>query len=149
MPGWVDYYDYDYGSIMHYPRGAFSSNNQDTIVPRRPGVTIGQRTGLSWTDRQTIAKLYERFFTNGYSGVWGSGTGADALWVNATWDSFRQKWEEWSGQGLRLVDIHVRRVGNENRYSGVYLPGSGGYGLWANVNWTTSSPNTRNGPSRA
>ena len=137
VPGSVDYYDYDYGSVMHYPRGAFSSNNQDTIVPRRPGVTIGQRTGLSWTDRQTIAKLYERFFTNGYSGVWGSGTGAYALWVNATWDSFRQKWEEWSGQGLRLVDIHVRRVGNENRYSGVYLPGSGGYGLWANVNWTS------------
>ncbi|MBX9400648.1 M12 family metallopeptidase [Lysobacter sp. BMK333-48F3] len=41
---------YDYGSIMHYPRNAFSSNGQDTIVPVGavpPGTVIGQRNGLS------------------------------------------------------------------------------------------------------
>jgi hypothetical protein len=135
VPGSVDYFDYDYGSIMHYPRGAFSSNGQDTIIPRQAGVTIGQRTGLSWQDRQTIAKLYERFFTKGYSGVWRAGSGRYGMWINATWDSFRAKWQEWSGQGLRLVDIHTRRVGNETRYSGVFLPGTGGHGLWANVSW--------------
>lgn len=137
VPGSVDYYDYDYGSVMHYPEWAFSKNGQDTIVPLQSGVTIGQRDGLSWTDRQTIAKLYERFFTNGYSGVWAPGSGKYALWVNASWDSFKAKWQQWSAQGLRLVDIHVRRVGNTNRYSGVYLPGSGAYGLWANVTWTS------------
>lgn len=135
VPGSVDYFDYDYGSVMHYPRGAFSSNNQDTIVPRQAGVTIGQRDGVSWTDRQTIAKLYERFFTKGYSGVWRAGSGKYGMWINATWDSFRAKWQEWSAQGLRLSDIHTRRVGNETRYSGVYLPGTGGHGLWANVSW--------------
>jgi hypothetical protein len=42
--------NYDYGSIMHYPRDAFSSNGQDTIVPLQAGVTIGQRTALSPSD---------------------------------------------------------------------------------------------------
>ena len=41
---------YDYGSIMHYPRTAFSRNGQDTVVPLTAGVTIGQRTGLSAGD---------------------------------------------------------------------------------------------------
>lgn len=41
---------YDFGSIMHYSRTAFSVNGQDTITPIGivpPGVVIGQRTGLS------------------------------------------------------------------------------------------------------
>lgn len=44
---------YDFGSIMHYPRNAFSVDGTDTIVPTvavPPGVTIGQRTGLSAGD---------------------------------------------------------------------------------------------------
>lgn len=136
VPGTVDYFDYDYASIMHYPTWAFQiSAGLDTIVPRQAGVTIGQRDGLSWTDRQTIAKLYERFFTKGYSGVWRAGSGRYAMWINATWDSFRAKWQEWSGQGLRLVDIHTRQVGSQTRYSGVFMPGTGGHGLWANVTW--------------
>ncbi len=42
--------NYDYGSIMHYPRDAFSVNGQDTIVPTQAGVQIGQRNGLSAGD---------------------------------------------------------------------------------------------------
>ena len=44
---------YDFGSIMHYPRNAFSVNGTDTITPLAalpPGVVIGQRTGLSAGD---------------------------------------------------------------------------------------------------
>ena len=41
---------YDYGSIMHYPRDAFSIDGSDTITPTTSGVTIGQRTALSAGD---------------------------------------------------------------------------------------------------
>lgn len=134
----VDYYDYDYGSIMHYGTRNFAiDSSKPTIVPKQSGVSIGQRSGLSWGDRQTIAKMYSRFFETGYTGVWRSGTGRYGLWVNADWDSFRNKWQDWSASGLRLHDIQVRRTRRGNRYSGVFLPGTGGHGLWANVDWTS------------
>ena len=44
---------YDFGSIMHYPRNAFSVDGSDTITPIGavpPGVVIGQRNGLSAGD---------------------------------------------------------------------------------------------------
>jgi len=43
---------YDYGSIMHYPRRAFSidEDNLDTIVPTDPNAQIGQRIALSAGD---------------------------------------------------------------------------------------------------
>ena len=132
--GFVDYYDYDYGSIMHYPATAFG-DGKVTIEVLTPGVTIGQRAGLSFGDRLTISNMYRRFFVSGHHGVWRSGTGGYGLWVNANWDSFKAKWTEWAGQGLRLVDIEVRQVGNEARYSGVWRPGTGGYGLWVNASW--------------
>lgn len=53
--------NYDFGSIMHYPKDAFSVNALDTIVPRvplPPGVVMGQRNGLSASDIAAIAKLY-------------------------------------------------------------------------------------------
>jgi hypothetical protein len=42
---------YDYGSIMHYPRNAFSRDGSDTITPINPAsASIGQRTALSAGD---------------------------------------------------------------------------------------------------
>lgn len=52
---------YDFGSLMHYPRDAFSLNGNDTIVPRNPlppGVTMGQRTGLSAGDIAAVNAMY-------------------------------------------------------------------------------------------
>jgi hypothetical protein len=52
---------YDYGSIMHYPATAFSINGQPTIVPLQPmppGVTMGQRTGLSPGDIAGVQMMY-------------------------------------------------------------------------------------------
>lgn len=52
---------YDYASVMHYPRDAFSINGSDTIIPRTtlpPGVTMGQRDGLSENDKKTVKAMY-------------------------------------------------------------------------------------------
>jgi hypothetical protein len=52
---------YDYGSIMHYPATAFSINGQPTIVglqPLPPGVTMGQRNGLSAGDIAGVHMMY-------------------------------------------------------------------------------------------
>jgi hypothetical protein len=48
---------YDYGSIMHYPRDAFSVDGSDTITPVDPAATIGQRTALSPGDIAAAATL--------------------------------------------------------------------------------------------
>ncbi|CAF2028725.1 unnamed protein product [Rotaria magnacalcarata] len=49
---------YDYGSVMHYPNNAFSSNSLPTIEPIQPNVTIGQRVNLSAIDIQEVRILY-------------------------------------------------------------------------------------------
>lgn len=48
---------YDFGSIMHYGRTAFSRNGQDTIVSLG-GQGIGQRGGLSAGDIAAIRAMY-------------------------------------------------------------------------------------------
>jgi hypothetical protein len=53
----VDLGGYDYESIMHYPRDAFSADGQDTIVPKTQGAQIGQRTKLSAGDIAAVKKL--------------------------------------------------------------------------------------------
>lgn len=55
---------YDYGSIMHYPRTAFSRNGQPTIIPldERGQIderqVIGQRNGLSAEDIVAVRAMY-------------------------------------------------------------------------------------------
>jgi Astacin (Peptidase family M12A) len=53
----TDLWEYDYGSIMHYPQNAFSKNGKDTLVPVG-GQEIGQRIGLSAGDIAAVALLY-------------------------------------------------------------------------------------------
>jgi hypothetical protein len=53
---------YDYTSVMHYSRYAFSSNGSPTISinmpPGTPSTTIGQRDSLSSTDIFTLNTMY-------------------------------------------------------------------------------------------
>ena len=65
----------------------------------------------------------------------GAGTGAYALWVNADWPSFQAKWQQLSGQGLRLSDLELSQSGGQARYSGVFRAGTGAYALWVNADW--------------
>lgn len=53
----IDLGAYDFGSIMHYSAGAFSTNGEPTIVTRN-GESIGQRHGLSAGDIAAIADIY-------------------------------------------------------------------------------------------
>ncbi len=50
---------YDYGSIMHYERNAFTKNGQPTITPTNPATAqIGQRVALSQGDLGAVASMY-------------------------------------------------------------------------------------------
>lgn len=51
-------YGYDYASIMHYSRKAFSKNNQDTIVARDPTIPFGAAGELSPLDIAKANALY-------------------------------------------------------------------------------------------
>ncbi|KAG2459604.1 HCE1 enzyme, partial [Polypterus senegalus] len=51
---------YDYGSIMHYGKYAFSEDGAPTIIPKPdPNILIGQRDGPSTTDLMKINRLYD------------------------------------------------------------------------------------------
>lgn len=50
---------YDYGSIMHYSRTAFSKNGKDTMEPTKNVTALGQRIGFSESDLIKLKKMYE------------------------------------------------------------------------------------------
>lgn len=52
--------EYDYGSVMHYGKTAFSIDGSDTIVALKDlkGATMGQRLRLSENDIERINKMY-------------------------------------------------------------------------------------------
>ncbi|CAH3142024.1 unnamed protein product, partial [Porites lobata] len=50
---------YDYNSVMHYSRRAFSKNGQNTIVALSdPNIALGQRRGLSKIDAEEMSLRY-------------------------------------------------------------------------------------------
>ena len=76
-------------------------------APTRPRTErIGNRPNLRQLISQALALT-----PGNYSGIWLPKSGGHYLWANASWSSFRAKWQELAGKGLRLVDIEVRRGG--------------------------------------
>uniref|UniRef100_A0A914VAY5 Metalloendopeptidase n=1 Tax=Plectus sambesii TaxID=2011161 RepID=A0A914VAY5_9BILA len=61
---------YDYKSVMHYGKNAFSANGSDTIVPKKSGVEIGQREGFSQYDILKINRLYNCIDEGACSGAY-------------------------------------------------------------------------------
>ncbi len=51
-------YEYDYDSIMHYPRYAFSINGFETIVPADPDTDIGLADDISPLDAEKVREIY-------------------------------------------------------------------------------------------
>jgi Astacin (Peptidase family M12A) len=79
---------YDFGSIMHYGRTAFSTNAQATIVPLG-GQAIGQRAGLSAGDIAAIRAMYPELEPSAsWRGTQFSGTVA----ANSTGNWFSHSW---------------------------------------------------------
>jgi hypothetical protein len=81
---------YDFRSIMHYGRTAFSRNGQATIVPLG-GQEIGQRTGLSAGDIAAVRTLYPSLEpSRTWRGTQLTGTvaaGATRTWFTHSWPS--------------------------------------------------------------
>jgi hypothetical protein len=81
---------YDFGSIMHYGRRAFSNNNQDTIIPLG-GQAVGQRNGLSAGDIAAIRAMYPQLEpSQSWRGTQFSGTvagNATQTWFTHSWPS--------------------------------------------------------------
>ncbi len=85
----VDLGSYDYGSVMHYPRKAFSKNGRDTIVPLRAGVSIGQRGGLSAGDIAAVRQMYPNLEP---SRSWQGMQFRGSIGANATRTWFTHSW---------------------------------------------------------
>ena len=51
---------YDYFSLLHYSKGAFSKGNESTIITKRPEFqdVIGQRLDMSHYDVEELNKFY-------------------------------------------------------------------------------------------
>lgn len=82
---------YDYGSLMHYGRYAFSKNGLPTITPKQSGVTIGQRNGLSAGDIAALHHIYRTIHHN--------------LTVSQTYatPSSKNAWAYFAGLGWRRI----------------------------------------------
>lgn len=52
--------EYDYGSVMHYGKTAFSIDGSDTIIPKKDlnGEVMGQRLRMSGKDIERLNRMY-------------------------------------------------------------------------------------------
>lgn len=130
----LDFGKYDYGSIMHYGSHALSKNGQPTIVPKQPGVTIGQRNGLSDGDIDAINYMYPPIQPN-VTGVFSASSKKPFLWVGANWSKFTDKWKSLSEDGYRLDDLEVHFENGKWLFSGKFEKGTGKYALYRFNNW--------------
>jgi len=124
------------GQSMLSPQGAInllrSTGAPQTDAPGRPrSQRIGRRPDLKQMLNRVIRPR------NRYTGVWRGGRDRHYLWVNASWTSFVQRWQQLGRQRLRLTDFEISRRGNSYVYSGVWREGTDPYYLWVNASWSS------------
>jgi hypothetical protein len=71
-----------------------------------------------------------------FIGAWRSGTDGHYLWQGSDWTHFQSKWNELSGQGLRLTDITTYVDGGQRLWAGVWRAGTDGHYLWVGADWS-------------
>lgn len=72
-----------------------------------------------------------------YAGVWRAGTDPQTVVVDLDWNAFQAKWQQLSGQNMRLYDFKSYVKNNQRVYAGVYRAGTDGHYLWVGVDWTS------------
>lgn len=127
---------YDYGSIMHYPRTAFSVNGQPTIVPTNPAsAVIGQRTALSAIDIDTAAVMASWMRISGALKQVSVGFGGEVWGVNSADMIYRYNGNNsWTQIPGRLKHVSVGQNGvvwGVNSADMIYH--YNGNGTWTNI----------------
>ena len=68
-----------------------------------------------------------------WDGVFTEGAPRTLLRRDENTQSFHDRWEEWSNDGWRLIDLETYKSrSGERRWDGVFVRGSGRYALWRN-----------------
>jgi murein DD-endopeptidase MepM/ murein hydrolase activator NlpD len=70
-----------------------------------------------------------------FAGVWRAGSDPYYLWVGASWNDFKNKWQQLANQNLRLVDIETYVDGGQRKFTGVWRAGSDAHYLWVDADW--------------
>lgn len=124
-----DYGPYDYGSIMHYPSTAFSSNGQATITTIPPGIDIGQRSGLSDNDIATVHAMYTTWHNNKSVLQTYSTYHAQNAWARIQ-DLGWRKIETGSADGITNTFLALCEARANNRNVNVYADGNKLYRMY-------------------
>ncbi|MBP6812265.1 MAG: peptidoglycan DD-metalloendopeptidase family protein [Saprospiraceae bacterium] len=85
--------------------------------------------------------------TNVYNGVFRAGTGTHAMWVGASAAAIVAQDNTYKGNGMRMIDLSVTKVGSSVQYSGVWRAGTGVSKLQTGTTWAafTAEWNTLSG----
>ncbi|SEJ42817.1 M12 family metallopeptidase [Bacillus thuringiensis] len=107
-----DYGPYDYGSIMHYGTHFFSKNNLPTIEPLTPGVTIGQRNGLSDGDVATVNMMYGRMTESQIATVSRFTDHLDVFWIGKNGEVSSTWWDKNLNNGRWFSPFNIAPAGS-------------------------------------
>ncbi|KAL2084056.1 hypothetical protein ACEWY4_019574 [Coilia grayii] len=95
---------YDYTSVMHYSRDAFSKNGQPTLVPiPDASVVIGQALSMSRTDFTRLSRLYKCNQLSVRVAVQSTAIEGENVILQCTWAGGAQTSVTWRKNGVTLA----------------------------------------------